>query len=679
MGVSYESEMPPGRELLQRWHASLRQLQATRLIILPCCTGALTGAATIVFVEMLRLVQWLAIGSTALPLHVLPGLRWYHVVLAPAAGGLVLGPLVHFLAPEVRGHGVPEVIEAVMLGGGRIRRRVAVVKSLASAITIGSGGSVGREGPIVQIGAGVGSALGQILRLPSEQLKTLAACGAGGGIAAVFNAPIAGAFFALEVVTGNFAMPSFGPVVLCSVMATVVSRAYFGDHPAFIVQPYRLESFAELGLYAGLGVVAGLVSAAFIWVMDRFESVAARSPIPKVWRPAVGGLVLGVLIFFIPNLYGVGYVTMDGALSGKLPWTLLALLVPAKIIATSLTLAYGGSGGVFQPSLYIGAVTGGLYGSAVHAIFPHMTAGPGAYALVGMAGVLSAATHSPITSLLLLFEVSGDYAIILPVMIVTTLASLVGRVLKRDSLYTLPFSRRGIDLHRREDLIMRSHTVGEIMRPAGPIIRDRTPVDEIVHYFLDHDVQRAYVTDENARFVGTISIHDIKMPHLLDLGPVVIASDVAETNQFALAPEHTLADSMDQFLSSQDDELPVVNRDGGLVGVVSRADVLQVYSTELLRHEYLGVGGAEGHSATGRVMARGNGVMVAAVATPIWLRGRSLRDANLRSLYNLTVVAIRRGTGGNDELPDPEEPLRPGEVLVVIGKRTDIDRFRHGE
>jgi len=216
------------------------------------------------------------------------------------------------------------------------------------------------------------------------------------------------------------------------------------------------------------------------------------------------------------------------------------------------------------------------------------------------------------------------------------------------------------------------------MRPAGPIIRDRTPIDAIVHYFLDHAAQRAYVTDENNRFVGTISIHDIKMPDLLDLGPVVIASDVAETNRYAVAPEHTLADSMDQFLLSQDDELPVVDREGCLVGVVSRADVLRVYSTELLRHEYLGVAAVGGQRGHGRVLARGNGVMVTAVATPSWLDGRSLRDANLRGTYNLTVVAMHREFGGDDELPDPEEPLRLGAVLVVVGKREDIDRFRRG-
>jgi chloride channel protein, CIC family len=663
---------------MSRWYESLRRLQATRLIILPCCTGALTGAATIVFVEMVTLVQWLAIGSTQLPLHVLAALPWYHVVLVPAVGGLVLGPLVHFLAPEVKGHGVPEVIEAVMLRGGRIRRRVAIVKSLASAITIGSGGSVGREGPIVQIGAAVGSALGQFLRLPSEQMRTLAACGTAGGIAAVFNAPIAGAFFALEVITGNFAMPAFGPVVLSSVMATVVSRAYFGDHPAFTVQPYRLESIAELALYAGLGVVAGAVSAVFISVMDRLETLVARTPVPKMWRPALGGLMLGGLIVALPNLYGVGYATMDAALSGKLPCPLLAILVPAKILATSLTLAWGGSGGVFLPSLYIGSVAGGLYGTFVHEIFPRITAGPGAYALVGMAGVLSAATHSPITALLLLFEVTGDYEIILPVMIVTTLATLTGRFLVRDSLYTLQLSRRGIDPHRREDLIMRSHTVGEIMRPAGPIIRDRTPIDEIIHYFLDHEAHRAYVTDENNHFIGTISIQDIKMPDLLELGPVVIASDVAAANRYAVAPEHTLADSMDQFVLSHDDELPVVDSEKNLVGVVSRADILHVYSTELLRHEYLGVGAEEGWSGPSRAVGRGNGVTVAAVATPTWLDGRSLRDANLRRAYNLTVVAMRREAGGDDELPDPEEPLRTGGVLVVVGKPEDIDRFRRG-
>jgi CIC family chloride channel protein len=665
------------RERLRRWSASWRTAQIVDLVLLPCLTGALTGAATIGFVELLRAVQWLAIGSTALPLHVLPHVAWYRALLAPACGGLLVGPLIYFLAPEAQGHGVPEVIEAVMVGGGRIRRRVAAVKSLASALTIGSGGSVGREGPIVQIGAAVGSAFGQSLRLSAAQLRTLAACGAAGGIAAVFNAPMAGAFFALEVITGNFAMPAFGPVILSSVVATVVSRAYFGNYPAFIVQPYQLEHLLEIGLYAVLAVACGAVAAAFIRTMDAFEWVAAHSRVPRIWQPALGGLLIGALIVVVPNVYGVGYATMDAALKGSLPWTWLALLIPVKILATCVTLASGGSGGVFLPSLYIGAVTGGLFGTMAHGLLPGATAGSGAYALVGMAGVLSAATHSPITAVLLLFEVTGDYQIILPVMVVSILANLVGRTLSPESLYSLSLTRRGIALHRREDIIMRSHTVRSVMRTPGAVLSDRMPIAQVVEYFLQHEVVSAYVTATDGRFVGAIFIHDIKDPEARELGPLVVARDIAELNEQALRPDDTLAACMDRFLLSDHDELPVIDADRRLIGVVSRRDVLRVYSTELLRHEYLGVRpGGPSLQRLARSVRLTPALTLARVTTPSWVAGRSLRDANLRATHNLTVVAVQRGGEGEDQLPDPEVPLAPGDVLLVVGRPADIAEFR---
>jgi chloride channel protein, CIC family len=654
---------------------SLRRTEVPYLIVVPATLGVLTGVVAIGFVELINLVQWVAIGSTAHPLPVVSELPWWRLLLAPAIGGLLVGPIVHFLASETEGHGVPEVIEAVTLGGGRIRKRVAAVKALASALTIGSGGSVGREGPIVQIGAAVGSAFGQLLKLPAERLKTLAAGGAAAGIAAVFNAPIAGAFFALEVVTRNFAMPAFGPVIVASVMATVVSRAYFGDHPAFTVPPYALESAWEILAYLGLGIFCGVVAIAFIRTLDAFETRAATLPVPKIWRPALGGAVLGLMIVALPNLYGVGYLTMDRALAGEFPWQTLLLLLPAKIVATSLTLASGGSGGVFLPSLYVGAVAGGLFGTGVHALFPDVTSDSGAYALVGMAGVLAAATDSPITSILLLIEISGDYRIVLPVMIVSTIATAIARAIEPSSIYTAKLDRRGIDLRRREDVILRTNTVEQIRRPTKRIVRDQTGIGELVRWFLEEEAVAAYVVDGDGRLVGEISIHDIKNPELTDLGHLLVAGDVAEPCELVLAPTSTLADCTRSFQLGDVDEIPVVDGERKLLGIVLRRDVLRLLSSELLRAEYLGMSTPDGAAGVRELVRLSADYEVAVLPVPPALVGQSLRQANLRARFSLTVVAIRP-EGADDQLPDPERPLREGDRIVVVGRSPDIARFR---
>jgi len=326
-------------------------------------------------------------------------------------------------------------------------------------------------------------------------------------------------------------------------------------------------------------------------------------------------------------------------------------------------------------------VAGGLYGTAVHYLLGPLSAGSGAYALVGMAGVLAAATHSPITAMILLFEVSGDYKIILPVMIVATVATMVGRALKEDSLYTLKLSRQGIALHRREDIIMRMHTVREVMQPPPPVLRDDTPIAETLRYFLEHEAVSVYVTDAQQRLVGAISIHDIKDPEVRELstqlGGLVLARDVAEPNLHTVAPEDTLADCMEQFILSAHDELPAVNEAGALVGVVSRRDVLRVYSSELLRHEFLGLAGHDGAARSVREYVRlTRGLTIARVSTPPALVGRSLRDANLRATYNLTVVAIRRNADGEDQLPDPNEPLGAADELVIVGTLAGLERLR---
>ncbi len=381
-----------------------------------------------------------------------PGVPWlgiWFVLIAPVLGGLLYGPLVSRFAPEARGHGVPEVMYAVNRNGGRMRPQVPIVKSLASAICIGSGGSVGREGPIVQIGSALGSVTGQALKLPEGQLRLLVACGAAGGISATFNAPIAGVFFALELILRDFETRSFGLVVLSSVAADAVGRAAFGGHPFLRLPGFHFGSPLELLLYAGLGVLATVVGLGFVRILYSGEDLADRiwGGKPQWLRPGVGGVLLGLLLLAVPQMYGVGYPVLQDAVAGH--YVILALLglLAAKVIATSLTMWIGGSGGVFAPSLFMGAMLGSAYGAAAHDLLPGLAVAAGAYGLVGMGAVFAAAARAPITAVIIIFELTGDYQIILPLMFAVVVATAISNALSRDTIYTLKLRRRG-DRHR---------------------------------------------------------------------------------------------------------------------------------------------------------------------------------------------------------------------------------------
>jgi CIC family chloride channel protein len=648
-------------------------------VALACAVGAVTGGGAIVFAELIKLAQWLAIGSTDLPLYVLPYLPWYHVLLIPAVGGLLVAPIVFLTSRDARGHGVPEVIESISFRGGKIRAEVAVIKSLASAITIGTGGSVGREGPIVQIGAALGSTLGQVLRVPSARLPTLAGCGVAGGIAAVFNAPIAGAFFALEVIMGNFAMPAFGPVMLSSVVATVVSRAYFGNHPAFVVPGYTLVSSWELPLYLLLGIVCGLGGLVFMFVLDTFEEQFAKLPIHNLLKPAVGGLILGAIILFVPNVYGIGYATMDAILRGGISWSWLLLLLPVKMVATSLTLASGGSGGLFLPMLYLGSVAGGLFGFAAGALFPSLTAPGGAYALVGMGAFLAGAVHSPITAFLLLFEITGDYHIILPLMVSCSVSTLVAKLLREESIYTLQLMRRGIDVRQREANLMQVFTVGHVMHREAPTLKDTAAFAEIVQHFLTSNMPICFVVDQERQLLGEISIHDVK--ELLQddtLGPLVIAKDLAQQSSVTTSPDETLARCLDKFALSEQEYLPVVSSTFELYGIISHRDVLDLYNREILRQEYLGLSlRSDGLRSTVHQQVRlPHEYIVEVLPVPSHYVGKTLRETQLRTRFNLTAVAIRRSSlNSPDELPDPGRTFNAQDYLVLVGRASDMQRF----
>ncbi|MCK4426545.1 MAG: chloride channel protein, partial [Deltaproteobacteria bacterium] len=382
--------------------------------------------------------------TEAMVLYPFLGRLW--LIVIPVLGALIGGPIIAYFATEAKGHGVPEVMKALILRGGRIRPRVAIAKIFASALCIGSGGSAGREGPIVQVGSALGSTVGQWLRLSDERIKNLVACGAAAGIAATFNAPIAGVAFSSELLMSEHQVAMLGNVVIASVSSSIISQIFLGARPAFEVPSYVMHSPWELLLYAVLGLLAALVGIMFIRMLDAFEEIFDNWKFPQAFKPAVGALLLGILAFSypylsgalpvsaeefrlglplienLPQVYGSGFPFMEDALQGKASFLLLAVLIFLKPLATSFTLGSGNSGGIFAPSLFTGAMLGGAYGYVAGALFPNIAGEVGAYALVGMAAVFAAAARAPLTSILIVFEMSGDYHLILPLMT----ASIVG-------------------------------------------------------------------------------------------------------------------------------------------------------------------------------------------------------------------------------------------------------------
>jgi CIC family chloride channel protein len=566
---------------------SFRKSEYTITITLAIFIGVLGGFGAIGFRLLIRAFQSIFYGSGPDLVEIVLSIPWYWKILVPAIGGAVVGPLIFFLAREAKGHGVPEVMEAVAMRSGIIRKRVVIVKSLASAICMGSGGSVGREGPIVQIGAAIGSAFGQVLRVSGNRLRNLVGCGAAAGIAATFNAPIAGAIFALEVILGEFEIGTFGPIVLASVMATVVSRAFLGNYPAFSIPEYNLVSVWEIPAYLIMGLLAGIVALVFATSLYKTEDLWDDLKIPEYVKPALGGFIIGGLSLLFPQILGVGYETITVALLGTVPWFLLLILVFVKIAATSLTIGSGGSGGVFAPSLFIGAMMGGVYGHVVHYLFPSVTASPGAYSLVGMGAIVAGTTHAPITSILILFELTDDYRIILPLMMTCILSALTASQLKRESIYTMKLVRRGIDVRAGKEVsILKSLPVRDFMVRDVAFVSEMIPLSSFLHFIKESTHTYFPVVNGKEELVGIISLRDIR-PILLEetLMDLVIAKDIMTEDVITLTTDDNLYDAMGKFGIKDIGQLPVVDKHNPkkVVGMLKRTDMILAYNNAVLR------------------------------------------------------------------------------------------------
>jgi chloride channel protein, CIC family len=629
------------------------------LTVMALVVGAGAGLGAVAFRWLIFSFTWLATGHQQFGQqgHIasqnLPWLGLGFLVVVPVVAGLLYGPLIQRFAREARGHGVPEVMLAVAENGGRIRPPVTIVKALASAMCIGAGGSVGREGPIVQIGSAFASTLGQAVRMSETRLRIIVACGAAGGIAATFNAPITGLFFGFEIILREFSLDAMFATILAAVTGDLVSRAFFGSAPFFTGIPHGLVVGNDLSylLIATLGLASGLIGVGFktflYWLEDAADELWKSRP---EWaRPAVGGVALGVLLLVLPQLYGVGYPVMNKVVAGHVVLWLIVILMLGKILAASLTLSIGGSGGVFAPSLFTGAMAGMAFGIAAHHVFGPSIGSPAMYAVVAMGGVFGAAAQAPLTSIASVVEMTGNFTLTLPVMLATGIAAAVSKRITYGSIYTTKLLRRGIDIERpKAPGMLQTITVAEVMQPlASP----------------EGPVGLRVPSNGNAE-------HPAPTPEMFErlLGPVV-ALDQPQ----ALFPDEDLEQALRQLVLFGRDGLPVLSHDGQqLRGWITRHDLLEALGDRIaastpeiergaLAAEFaLEDPEARLHAPT--TPLRGYRIVAATIARDAPARGHRVDELELPT-GSLLVALSRRG---RMVAPRDDLQLNTGDQVIVL-------------
>ena len=553
------------------------------LSVLAVVIGALAGGAAIGFRHTIDAVQDLGYGPGEFDfIALVSGLPWWQVMLVPAAGGLAVGLFVRFFMPNRRPQGVADVMEANALRGGRMSMHVGLKAALVSAVSLGSGASVGREGPVVHLGASLGAWVSKRLHLGRSPSRTLLGCGVAAAVAASFNAPIAGTFFALEVVIGHYALTAFAPVVIASVTGTIVSRIYYGDFPAFILPELRtIASFWEFPAFALLGVISAAVAIILMRAVSMTEDTMRRTPLPPWTWPALGGLAVGTMGIFFPQVLGVGYEATDAALSERYAlWLLLTLLV-LKTAATAISLGCGFGGGVFSPSLVIGAMLGGAFGIIATGAFPELSSGHGAYTIVGMGAVAGAVLGAPISTILMIFELTGDYAITIAVMISTTIASTITQAVYGHSFFTWQLRRRGVSIKGGQDVgLLRSVCASDVMSKVYEAVAPSTPIAEVRERLQRAPWGELFVLDETGRLVGVITFADLHEAAFdTSHDAEWTATNVMRRKPTVLESHDNLESAVKTFTLSGEVNLPVVEdrKSMLLCGVAQEHEIVLAY------------------------------------------------------------------------------------------------------
>ena len=659
------------------------------LLVLSVIIGATTGLAAVAFIHLIEIIQNRSYNSVY---FLFPHLGIWSYALVPIGGALLAGPIIAWFAKEAKGHGVPEVMQALVMRGGRIRPRVAIAKIVASALCIGTGGSAGREGPIVQVGSTLGSAMGQVLHLSDDRIKNLVACGAAAGIAATFNAPIAGVAFAIEVLMCELQVRAFGNVVIAAVSAAVVSQIYLGDQPAFTVPSYTMESPLTIFFYLLLGLAAAVVGVGFIRMLSWFEDVFDNWKFPLLLKPAVGALFLGLLgvcylqftntsfenttelgmplIENIPHIYGPGFTFIEQALHGNTSFWILALLVVLKPLATSLTLGSGNSGGVFAPSLFMGAMLGGAMGEIFSAWQPELAGPPGAYALVGMAAVFSACARAPLTAMLIVFEMSNDYALILPLMLTAVTASYLAQYLHPESIYTVKLVKRGIrfDQGRDKDIMQGVHVREVMLRSPLTIYKNQT-LAELYQRFQETNLLGFPVLNEKEELWGIVTLQDLERAlsqEAVNLRTLKV-EDLATVDPLTVFSDEPIWTAIQKMAPRDLARLPVVSRasEKKLLGLISRSDILRAYDVGIVRKQ-------RGQLLEKQVTLRQqqlNDFAEFRLKAGHYAVGKNLKELELSDSIN--VVSVDRE--GVLHIPRGKTCFETGDIITLFGRKNRLE------
>lgn len=656
---------------LQRTFGTLEMTEGAFMLGIAFLVGLGTGLASVVFGILINAIIDVRLWSQAtfgdaLGLFMIMG-----------AAGLLGGYLISRWSQETRGSGIPQVMEAIALRSGFIRARVIPFKIINTSLTVGAGGSAGREGPIVQIGGAIGSVIGRWMHLSESQVQALVACGAAAGISATFNAPIAGAIFALEVIYGRFATQYFGAVVISSVTGGVVGRVFIGEEPAFTVPSYPLHSIAEIPVYILLGIIAAVFAVFFIKVRYGFEDVFGRFKIHPALIAAIGMLLVAGLAQLPAGelMLGSGFSIIDVVINRdfQYPISLVAVMLVLKAIATSITLGSGNSGGVFAPSLFMGATLGGLIGRIGNTIMPNVVIDPGAYAIVGMAAFFSGVARAPMTAIIIVFEMSNDYQLILPLMLATVLATFLAEWRVPDSIYMLQLKRRGVNLRGgRDSDVLQSVIVSEVMTHDVPVITLDTDLTELSREFSVTHSHGFPVVDERGRLAGIVTLSDMERSIIQSDVPPKTVGEIATPRHRVITayPDDLMGDALARMSVRGIGRLPVVSREDSdhLLGQIRRADIISAYNLALARRYVL-----EHKTERMRVHHENAEFIDIMLNENDPIVGKQLKEIAADLPEGCVLVSIRRET--RVVIPHGTTVFLPGDHVTAFVRDRDRDEF----